>query len=83
MTITAAKGRTRTVRAINGDAESELQHFSRAKTASLLNISPAYLYELIKANEIGYTVIAGSYKFTAAHIRAYSAQREVKAKNAA
>lgn len=85
MTTTATKPRRRTVRAIapDQDSKAELQHFTRSETAGLLSISPEYLYRLIKAEQIGYTVIAGSYKFTAAHIRAYSAQFEVKAKRAA
>jgi hypothetical protein len=67
------------------DAESaaELQHFSRAQTAKLLGVSPNYLFGLVKRNEIGYTVIAGSYKFLPRHIREYSERCEVKAKRVA
>lgn len=85
MTTTATKPRRRTVRAIapDQDAESELQHFSRTRAAELLGVSPEYLYKLIRNREIDYTVIAGGYKLTAAHIRAYSAQYEVKAVRAA
>lgn len=79
MTTTATKGRPRTVRASSPEvSETALQHYSRTETAKLLGVSPRYLYGLIVSGEIGYTVIAGSYKFTAEHIRAYSAANETK-----
>jgi hypothetical protein len=57
---------------------ADLMHYSRKDAATILGISPTYLYGEIKARRIGYTVIAGSYKITGAHIKAYSAKREVK-----
>lgn len=78
MTTTATEGRPRTVRAGSSASEIELQHFSRAQTAKLLGVSPRHLYDLITTGEIGCTFIAGSYKFTAKHIRAYSEKNEIQ-----
>lgn len=82
MTTTDTKPRPRTVQAAppDPDSEAELQHFSRKQTAKLLGISGNYLYQLIINGEIDCTLIAGSYKFSPEHIRAYRAKGEEQAR---
>lgn len=57
---------------------ADLVHYSRTEAAQILGVSPDYLYREIKGRRIGYTVIAGAFKITGAHIKAYSAHREVR-----
>lgn len=83
MTTTEIKARSRAPRASrtkpDDSPESDLQHYTRTEAARLLRISPRLLLDLIANGEIDCTFFGGGYKFTAAHIRAYSAKGEIKA----